>query len=112
MDHEWRDNVAYRLAEEAKNRQIIVFTHDIVFLLALVRWAEEVGAPCQHQYLRREVQGPGVSSQDLPWVAMKIRDRIGVLNKMWQDAEKLYRTAKRDQYEREAVIIYRHLREV
>jgi ABC-type dipeptide/oligopeptide/nickel transport system ATPase subunit len=111
LDHKWRDNVAYRLAEEAKTRQVIVFTHDIVFLLALVGWAEEVGAKCQHQYIRREVQGSGFSSQDLPWVAMKVKNRIGVLNKMVQDADKLYRTAKRGQYEREAVIIYGLLRE-
>jgi hypothetical protein len=111
LDHKWRDNVAYRLAEETKTRQVVVFTHDIVFLLALVRWAEEVGAKCQHQYIRREVQGPGFSSQDIPWVAMKVKNRIGVLNKMVQDADKLYRTATREQYEREAVIIYGLLRE-
>ena len=51
LDHEWREKVAHRLAEEAKVRQVIIFTHDIVFLLALVKWAGEVDAPCQHQYL-------------------------------------------------------------
>lgn len=111
LDHEWREKVAHRLAEEAKVRQVIVFTHDIVFLLALVKWAEEVGASCQHQYLRRDALGTGVSSPELPWVAMKVKDRIGVLKNMWQSAEKLYRTSGREEYEHKAVYIYGRLRE-
>ena len=31
LDHVYKDNVAERLAEEGKNRQVIVFTHDHVF---------------------------------------------------------------------------------
>jgi hypothetical protein len=111
LDHEWRENVARRLAEEAEARQVIVFTHDIVFLLALTRFAEDAGVSCGHQYLRREVIGTGVTSPELPWVAMKVRERIGVLKNMWQRAEKLHRIATRDEYEREAVLIYGLLRE-
>ncbi|MHC4146409.1 MAG: AAA family ATPase, partial [Planctomycetota bacterium] len=32
LDHHWRRRVARRLVEEAKNRQVIVLTHDTVFL--------------------------------------------------------------------------------
>lgn len=111
LDHEWREKVAHRLAEEAKFRQVIVFTHDIVFLLALSKFAEDVGAPCQHQYLRRDAVGTGVSSPELPWVAMKVKDRISALKNMWQSAEKLYRTSEREEYEYKAVYIYSRLRE-
>ena len=52
-----------------------------------------------------------MSSPELPWVAMKVKERIGVLNNLWQEAEKLHRTATRDEYEREAVYIYGRLRE-
>ena len=41
LDFEWRLNVAKRLVEESKHRQVIVFTHDVVFLLALKQYAEE-----------------------------------------------------------------------
>lgn len=41
LDHKWRRNVASRLVEEAKRRQVVVFTHDVVFLLALQRFADE-----------------------------------------------------------------------
>jgi len=43
LDHEWRGRVAERLVVEAKSRQVIVFTHDIVFLLALSDEAERAG---------------------------------------------------------------------
>lgn len=111
LDHIWRENVARRLAEEAKTRQVIAFTHDIAFLVALVTCAEEIGAQCHHQYLRREVFGAGMSSQGIPWVAMKVKERIGVLKDNWQQAEKLHRTAPRQQYERETMLIYKLLRE-
>ena len=91
MDHEWRENVARRLAEEAKKRQVVVFTHDIVFLLALVRFAEESSVEYKHQQLRREGAAPGVSSPELPWVAMKVKNRIGVLKNQLQRADKLFR---------------------
>lgn len=40
LDYRWREGVACRLVEEAKTRQVIVFTHDIVFLLILRQLAE------------------------------------------------------------------------
>ena len=32
LDHKWRTRAADRLAEEAKSRQVIIFTHDLIFL--------------------------------------------------------------------------------
>ena len=42
---------------------------------------------------------------------MKVKQRIRVLRKNWQEAEKLFRTAPRDRYNREAKHIYGLLRE-
>ncbi|MEM7408880.1 MAG: AAA family ATPase [Myxococcota bacterium] len=112
LDHDWRENVARRLAEESLSRQVVVFTHDIVFMVALAACAEEVGAECKHQYVRQERNiGAGVASPDLPWIAMKTRDRIGVLRKMHQGADKIFRTRTETEYEREAILIYGFLRE-
>lgn len=111
LDHQWRDNVARRLASEAKVRQVVVFTHDIVFLHALVRWAEKASVPCTHQYVKRESEEAGIASSELPWVAMKVNERIGKLKELWQKADKLYRTEKREVYEKEAKHIYGLLRE-
>ncbi|MEE8186722.1 MAG: AAA family ATPase [Nitrososphaerales archaeon] len=111
LDHEWREKVARRLAEEAAGRQVVVFTHDVVFLLGLVKFAEKLGVGYHHQRVSRETQGIGVSSPELPWIALKVKNRLGVVKKLWQSAEKLHRTGDQAQYEREAVHTYGILRE-
>jgi len=111
LDHNWRQNVAKRLVQEARKRQVVAFTHDVVFMVALVEFAEEAGIDLQHQYLRREPEGPGVCSQDLPWVAMKVKSRLGVLRKEQQYAATLFRTQPRAIYERQAKYTYGLLRE-
>ena len=110
LDHHWRENVALRLAVEAANRQVVVFTHDIVFLIALTEAAEESGVAIQHQFVRREHAGPGVASADLPWAAMRLKERIGVLRRLHQDASALFRSAPRAEYDAEAQRIYELLR--
>ena len=111
LDHNWRENVAMRLVSESLSRQVIVFTHDIVFLLALVDKAEELVVNLKHQYLRRDQTAVGLSSQQLPWIAMKVSARIGHLNALWQDADKTFRNEGQEKYERDASRIYGLLRE-
>jgi hypothetical protein len=89
----------------------VVFTHDLVFLVALSKHAEESGIDCKHQYLRRQGVESGVCSPQLPWVAMDVKKRIGALRDKWQRAEKLHRTAGQQEYEREAIDAYGMLRE-
>lgn len=111
LDHNWRENVAERLVVESQSRQVIVFTHDIVFLLALAEKAEEHGVNLTNQYLRREPTRVGLSSQRLPWAAMKVNERIGYMNERWQDADKTYRDGDLEKYEWDASQIYGLLRE-
>jgi hypothetical protein len=110
LDHEWRERIARRLLLEAKERQVIVFTHDIVFLRYLLDEASKHEVACLNQYVRREGQA-GISSPDLPWFAMGIKERIGDLRKLWQAAEKLLRTTGPETYELAARDIYARLRE-
>ena len=111
LDHIWRERIAVRLAAEARERQVIVFTHDLFFLRALDDEASRIGTPCQYQYVRREGHEAGICAADLPWVAMSTKKRIGVLRNRWQGAEKIARTAGKEAYEREAREIYGLLRE-
>ncbi len=111
FDHNWRANVAKRLVIESQARQVIVFTHDIVFLLALAENAERLGVALKHQYLRRDGTNAGLSSQRLPWAAMKVRNRIGHLKDLWQAADTTYRNGDQETYERDASYIYGLLRE-
>ena len=111
LDHNWRANVAERLVVESKSRQVIVFTHDIVFLLALVENADRHTADVKHQYLRRDRNLAGLSSDRLPWVAMKVNDRIGAMKELWQSADKRYRNGEQMKYDEDAARIYGLLRE-
>lgn len=111
LDHHWRSSVAERLVKESQSRQVIVFTHDIVFLLSLVDHAEKSGVEPKHQYLRRVPNGAGLSEQRLPWAAMKVKDRIGHLKDLYQAAAKLHRDGKQPEYEKDGAHIYGLLRE-
>ncbi len=111
LDHVWRGNVAERLVVEAESRQVVVFTHDIVFLLAIAEKAEKHGVDLKHQHLRRDSTTAGLSSQRLPWAVMKVKDRIGQLKALFQDADKLHRDGDQTRYEKEASYIYGALRE-
>ena len=111
LDHNWRKNVAERLIAECVRRQVIVFTHDIVFLLALEEKARSQGVDYQNQYVRRSGGYAGVSDSRLPWVAMNVGKRLGRLREKVQTAETLHRKGRLDEYEREAGNVYGYLRE-
>ena len=111
LDYRWREDIAHRLVEAAKTRQVIVFTHDVVFLLWLKQFAEEQQVNQHDQHIRRLSSGAGVCSDELPWVAMPVKKKIGYLNKEHQAAAKLHRDGCQDMYEKEAKNIYGLLRE-
>lgn len=76
LDHQRKGFIAKRLAEEAKARQVIVFTHDLVFLALLQAELEKVGAACGSHWLERDNSGrPGrVRLDDSPAGTRAYRD--------------------------------------
>ncbi len=102
LDYKWRHGVAQRLVQEAKKRQVIVFTHDVVFLLLLKQFAEEKGVAHLDQHVRQLSMGAGVCSEELPWVAMPVKRKVRYLKNEWQDADKLFRGGRQANYEKEA----------
>jgi ABC-type multidrug transport system ATPase subunit len=111
LDYQWRQAVARRLVQEAKTRQVIVFTHDVVFLLLLKQFADELEVEQVDQHVRFLSKGAGVCSQELPWVAMPIKKKISHLKSGWQTTDKLSREGHQDAYEKEAKYLYGMLRE-
>lgn len=111
LDYQWRQGVARRLVQEAKTRQVIVFTHDVVFLLLLKQLAEELEIEPLDQHVRFLSKGAGVCSEELPWVALPIKKKIGYLKNDWQTADKLSRDGHQDAYEKDAKYLYGLLRE-
>lgn len=111
LDYQWRQGVAGRLIQEAKTRQVIVFTHDVVFLLLLKQFAEDLEVEQFDQHVRFLSKGAGVCSEELPWVALPINKKIGYLKNGWQAADKLSRDGHQDAYEKDAKYLYGLLRE-
>lgn len=76
LDHRVREKIVNRLVAEAANRQVIVFTHNLVF-------HRELSAACEQQKVSYEFQcieslGPvaGIISNTPPWDSMKVGQRI------------------------------------
>ncbi len=98
MDHKRREIIAKCLVDEARNRQVIVFTHDIVFFVALQTEAEQQATDCQKISIRN-FNSPGIISPTIPWIAMKVKERCGKLkNDLQSNIKKLSEGDDQDAY--------------
>lgn len=81
LDHARRGKVAKRLVKEAAARQVVVFTHDVVFLCELYDATEHAAPPVQYMHLCWNGDKPGFCEPGLPWDWKKYTDRIDALEK-------------------------------
>ena len=89
---------------------MIVFTHELVFLGALIQEAEKEGVPAETRTVSRDRKFAGHVATGLPWHGLNTRKRIGQLRDRWVKAEKIYRTAGQDEYDPLATSVYAQLR--
>ena len=71
LDHWHRERIAERLVAEASNRQVIAFTHDVVFLNDLLAFAEKAAIAPHVLTLEWHEGAPGKYIQGLPWDSKK-----------------------------------------
>ena len=111
LDHVYREKIAARLVKESVKRQVIVFTHDIAFLLALREKAGEGSSTYfVPQTVARRNGVIGMCDSTLPWHAMSVKDRIKALRGKIEETRPL-RTSDIQKYNVEAAMIYAWLRE-
>jgi hypothetical protein len=79
LDHWRRRNVARRLVEEARVRQVVVFTHDTSFLGELCDEIELAGIPNSMSFLEWIGGFPGCVNSGLPWDHQGYKERINAL---------------------------------
>ena len=80
LDHVRRGYVADRLVEFAKDRQVIVFTHDIAFVADLRSAADREGVRVHERSIQRRLSGqPGVCQPNHPWKARDVGQRLQLL---------------------------------
>ncbi|WP_298941700.1 AAA family ATPase [uncultured Microbacterium sp.] len=87
LDAERRAKVAHRLVELASERQVIVFTHEITFVHALIKAANSKAVAATTRSIQR-MGGtqPGLIVDHLPWAAKDVPERI---NKLEADLARL-----------------------
>jgi ABC-type dipeptide/oligopeptide/nickel transport system ATPase subunit len=79
LDHRIRDGVVKALATEAKERQVIVFTHDLAFFCELMSRARFEQVDAVPYYIESFSAYAGLVQEETPWDAMMVKDRLGKL---------------------------------
>lgn len=98
QDHERRLKISSRLVKLAQEKQVVVFTHDIVFFLALKKYAENNGLSYDCTTIRKSSDTPGFIDSMLPWKVRNVKRRIGKLKQELQKLDALERAGKDDDY--------------
>lgn len=89
LDHVRREKIASRLAQEAKSRQVIVFTHDLAFAWSLKEFAERQGAKHAERHVYAAGDSKGLCGDALPFEAKKLDARINELRTIATRAKKV-----------------------
>lgn len=79
LDHKYSQRIAERLCELAKSRQVIVFTHNILFLSQLMGVSKKEGVPNAVQTVRAGNDCFGLVSDGLPIEKMTTTKRVKAL---------------------------------
>lgn len=110
LDHRWRGQVAQRLVEEAQVRQVIVFTHDAVFLAKLDQECRRAGVDHTGVHIQRKGQAAGFCSDDPPFEVKTVKQRIGSLKNDHVQLVKVHRTGSDQDYARAVTALLDRLR--
>ncbi|MEJ6122808.1 AAA family ATPase [Vibrio sp. 2-Bac 85] len=112
LDHRWREDIGKRLVEESLVRQVVVFTHDIVFYKYLLECVEKTADSSVTQIrLDRNRKHTGLVDHTPPWDALPIKARVGQLNASYQAIDKVDRTGTELEYSQHCYGFYNLLRE-
>ncbi len=111
LDRERSVKVADRLAEEAGKRQVVVFTHDMVFFNELCRAADEAGINPVTVALFSDLDAAGkVDRAGMGWKGLNVAKRISSIKNRFAPMPKLHAASPAD-YEYEIKGLYGRLRD-
>ena len=113
LDHRYRKSLARRLLIEAQQRQVIVFTHDTIFINVLngeaELWEKELAAGvADHagplpeitiRHIVRDATGAGVVDDQAGWRDPSVKDRLVAIDAEWAEAKALYEAHDEAGYE-------------
>lgn len=112
LDHKWRNKISKRITEEALERQVIVFTHDITFLLMIEEYSKKLNCPLEVKSLTRKKTETGIISTNPPWDTLPVKKRIGVLKNDLVQLKSIEKNETEEVYKERVKPIYGKLREI
>jgi wobble nucleotide-excising tRNase len=95
LDHMHRETVATRLAEERANRQVIVFTHDLAFLMLLSEECRRTKTPIAFRNINRGKHAAGYCDLNGPKHTQTIGQVIEGMTKHLQNTKSQYEQGKK-----------------
>tara|TARA_R110002020_G_scaffold37774_3_gene113909 strand:- start:4673 stop:7258 length:2586 start_codon:yes stop_codon:yes gene_type:complete len=111
LSHQWSSKVAARLIAESHSRQVVVFTHDIVFFKLLLEQAEVQGAKHESVALERSRKFAGLVRDSAPWEALTTSKRIKYLNTKLQNLRRVDKDGTDAEFRQASRAFYGLLRE-
>lgn len=110
LDHMRREAVANRIVDLAGERQVIVFTHDIAFTMALRKTAEASAVPFATRGIERKRKiGPGFTTLKHPWTAQDAAQRVNTLRQEVAALRRNEEGLSDDEYQRATEEIAGHM---
>lgn len=80
LDQEYRESIANMIIELSRNRQIIIFTHDLYFVSYLYYKHKEIlAADCNIVSLETRDEISGFVTDDIPYLAKNVQQRIDTI---------------------------------
>jgi energy-coupling factor transporter ATP-binding protein EcfA2 len=116
LDYERRDVIAERLAILAREKQVVVLTHDLSFMRVLEDFAEREKIDKVFQHIQKLPNGKvGLINDISPWIVMKVKARLGYLRNELQQMTANFKQCENpeefEDYKRDAKIWCENLRE-
>ena len=104
IDQEGRRHIARTLARLAQDRQVIVLTHELSFVVELSKHSEleRPEVPVFAQYVKRVGRQAGIAMAGLPWEGLKPKERIPVLKERLEAVAEAYASQDQEVYEQPA----------
>lgn len=111
LDHAHRERVAQRLVQEAIDRQVIVFTHDLAFANHLADEAVAQQVEANAMSVRRVRERAGLVFPELPFAGVKVSERLERIKKMAGEADNALNQGDIERSENLVRVGYGRLRE-
>jgi hypothetical protein len=111
LDHSRMERVADRLTREAATRQVIIFTHNIVFHHAIKSAAMIAGIPVWEEFVSSAGGSFGIIDKSRePWALQGVGSRLGQVDRALASLRRTY-DCKDESFRRNVIAIYTMIRE-